>query len=141
MTATMTRVPKAPAHMVKTPRIAKPVKRTFTVLARHAAGSEQALSVAAVRLTVGVTVEEYDLTSEPTGDGLAVTFAKRTGDRKAYRVEVGEVVGCRCECDGFRYRSKCKHIDFTLRQVAEEQQKPRAMVCTAVDPFDCHEAE
>lgn len=129
-TATPTAATTKPARKSKT-------VRTLRILARHRAGSGQALSVATVRLTVDGKAEVYNLTSKPEFDGMEVLFRKRR-DGAQYRVIVSETMGNRCRCKGFRGHGHCKHVDFVLYQAAVEQQQALPVV---VDPFDCHDAE
>ncbi len=64
------------------------------------------------RITFTVGEDSYTVTPlapDPRNGNAAFSLRKQNGDRQVYDVRLTDR-GPRCECRGFRYRRRCKHI-------------------------------
>jgi hypothetical protein len=140
---TATRTLKAPRHMSRVRNVAtKKPARFVRVLSRDAMGNVAAFQIKTGFVdAAGVMTEKkldtYACDLRPEGDGFVATVEKHGGERP-YSVRVSEATGNSCECDGWKWGGKCRHVSALLEIAARDQQKPRpAMVCC--DMTDCHD--
>lgn len=139
-----TRTLTAPKHMARiTNKATKKPYRVFRTTARDTMGN-----VAAFEIETGIqndegkkvevkAIDTYTADFRVEGDGFVCVVEKQGGDRP-YCVRISEATGNSCECDGWKWGGKCRHVSGLLALAASDAQKPLA--CRG-DAYDCHDAE
>ncbi len=95
-------------------KAAAPPARTIRLVRSPAADGVGVFSITADRQTHHYTIHE--IRCDIGGRGFAV---HRLGLGTLYHVRVGRPADCSCECLGFLYRGKCRHI-LGLRALVQQ---------------------